>query len=395
MLPAYAITRWRRLLNQAVMLSAIAGFGVCNASPARSRADALFARGDFGGARIGYVRELARSPNDLQAILGLARVELYENQLDAAAESANKVLALDPDSAPAQRALEVIAQRRAILTSAMEVRVPRSGVKIPFLESEPLPLIEARIDGRTASLLLDTGAPDVILDPDFAREVGLTIAGGRERQFAGGRTAVVRQATVHSVVLGPITLHDLKVGILPTRGMHLYRSRVVDGIVGTVFLSRFLSTIDYPNHRLVVRPRAAKVSGGEPSTVVPMWLVGDHYIFVTGSVNDLDHQLLLVDSGGTGSGFSPLASTVVAARIPLTSPPEHGIGGGGAIRVIPVMVNRLCIGDACQQRVRGLYQPDGRPLRFPFRPAGTVTHLYLQHYRVTFDFARMKLVLEP
>jgi hypothetical protein len=269
-----------------VVLSLVAVLiaGVSTAAAAPSPADTLFAGGDFAAARIAYVQEVARTPNDIQAILGLARVDLYENQLDAAAESANRVLALDSGSGPAKRILETVAQRRAVLASTIGIELPPAGVTIPFLESEPLPLIQFRIDGHTANLFLDTGAPDVVLDPDFARELGLAIVGGREGVFGGGRTAQVREATVHRIELGPIVLHDLKVGILPTRGMRLYKNRVADGVVGIVFLSRFLSTIDYANHRLLFQPRLTDTSITDGSAVVPMWLVGDHFARLACSV---------------------------------------------------------------------------------------------------------------
>lgn len=368
--------------------------GVSCASPAPSAADTLFARGDFAAARAAYAHALGRNPGDIQAMLGLARLDCYANQLDAAAESARKILALDPRSGPARRLTAIIAQRRAVLASAAAIQLPPGGITVPFLESEPLPLIRARIDGRTADLLVDTGAPDVTLDTEFARQLGLAIVRAGEGVFAGGRTARVRKATVHSIEVGPVVLHDLKVDILPSRGLRLFKGRLVDGIVGTLFLSRFLATIDYPDHRLVLQPRLAKISAGDAATVVPMYLIGDHFVFVTGSIDGLDGQLFLVDSGGAGAGFIPAASTITAAHIPLTSPSRRGIGGGGEVTLIPIVVDRLCVGSACRRRVPGTYTPGGSQLRiFPFRVAGIVTHLYLEHYRVTFDFAHMRLVL--
>jgi hypothetical protein len=43
-----------------------------------------------------------------------------------------------------------------------------------------------------------------------------------------------------------------------------------------------------------------------------------------------------------------------------------------------------------------MYSPGGSPLQmFPFAVAGTVSHTYLKHYAVTFDFSAMQLILSP
>ncbi len=270
--------------------------------------------------------------------------------------------------------------------------MPRSGVIIPLLEVDPLPLMQLNIDGRPGNFLLDTGGPDVVLDPAFAKELGLKIATGRRGIFAGGRTAQVGKAVVPELRFGGLSLHQLPVGILPSRQLPFFKGRTIDGVIGTVFLSRFLATIDYPHRRLILRPRnTAKPSG----VTEPMWLVGDHFIFADGSVNGVSNQLFLVDSGLAGGGFVPENRTIAAAHI-RTFPrqAQTGIGGGGAVRFIPVIADKLCLSTACQENISGMYTPSGSPVKiFPFAVAGTVSHTYLKHYAVTFDFSAMRIVL--
>jgi hypothetical protein len=356
-------------------------------SPAPSAADTLFANGDFVRAKAAYADDLARDPKDGDALLGLARIELYENHLDAAAKYAN--------AAGASRLLDTIAEREALAASATALDIPSDGVVIPFLESEPLPALQFRINGRLATFVLDTGAPDFTLDPDFAKELGLTITGGKTGVFLGGNSAQVREAVVPRIEAASITLHDVKVSILPSRGMRLYKDRVVDGVVGTAFLSRFLATIDYPHHRLVLQPRGAKLPGNARATTMPMWFVGDHFVFVTGSVNGLQGQLFNVDSGMTDGGFMPTAATVAAAHVK-TQPDKvfQGMGGGGAATLVPVIADEICLASACQYNVNGAYSPAGSPLSiFPFKVAGSVSKTFLDNYAVTFDFAAMQLIL--
>ena len=82
--------------------------------------------------------------------------------------------------------------------------------------------ISVDIDGKPATLVLDTGAPDITLDSDFSKALGLTIAGDSEGTFLGGRTARVRHAVVHSIDVGPISLKNVTASILPSHGFRLF-----------------------------------------------------------------------------------------------------------------------------------------------------------------------------
>ncbi len=355
----------------------------------------LFSRGDFTAAKAAFADTASRNPSDLAALLGLARIELYENDVDAAIKDANAALARDPANATAKRVLETAQDRKVVAASAASLGVPREGVAVPFVEAEPLPAVQLVVDGKRGTFVVDTGAPDLTLDPEYATSLGLSIVGGRKGTFAGGRTAEVKETLVPSVTIGPVTIANVKATVLPSRGFKLYSDRAVDGVIGTVFLSRFLATIDYPHKRLVLRPRSTDVTPDAATTSVTMWLVGDHFIFARGRVNGLTGQLFSIDSGGAGAGFMPVASTIAAAHI-RTFPDKaaQGVGGGGVVMIVPTMSDEVCVGDACQRGVPGGYTPSGSPLSiFPFAVAGTVSHEFLERYAVTFDFVRMRMLL--
>jgi hypothetical protein len=128
---------------------------------------------------------------------------------------------------------------------------------------------------------------------------------------------------------------------------------------------------------------------------MPIWLVGDHFIFARGSVNGLVNQLFLIDSGMAGGGFGPEERTIASAHVK-TYPEQAqtGVGGGGSVQAVPVIADSLCLSTACQSEVHGMYTPGGSPLQmFPFTVAGAVSHTYLEHYAVTLDFLSMQLIL--
>ena len=268
--------------------------------------DDAFTRGDFAAAGRAYRAAAATDPKDAAAYAGIARVELYANHLRAAQTAARSALALDPANAAALRVAQVAAQRSALLGQSAHLNVPAKGVSLPFLATDPLPLMQITIDGHKANVMLDTGAPDITIDPDFARENGIAVHDtGKVGTFAGARQAPMVQAQLRTVSAGGILLHSLTATVLPSRMLDFFPGRKVDAVMGTAFLSRFLATIDYPHGRLLLAPRFSHPHVAASAAVIPMWFVGDHFVIARGTLNADANVPMLIDSGLAGGGFSP------------------------------------------------------------------------------------------
>jgi hypothetical protein len=183
---------------------------------------------------------LATAPNDPAANLDLATIALYHNDLDAAARHLARATATPTDD-------------------------PRA----------------------------------TTLDPDFAAEVGVTLSAAGSGVFAGGRQAALQRGTAATVQVGGVTMHDVNVMGLPTRQVPFFGERKPDGVIGTRFFTDFLTTLDYVNGALILRPRtdsAAFEREAGPSSVPMLW-VGDHFLFVRGRINDGLEGWLSVDTG--------------------------------------------------------------------------------------------------
>lgn len=360
--------------------------------------DDSFKSGDFTGAATAYRARLAANPNDAAAQLGVARIELYSNHLDAAERAARAAIALDPNDAAAQRVIMGVTQRRAVLAESAHLNVPAAGVRIPFIAIDPLPLMQITINGRPANVLLDTGGPDITVDPDFAREAGIaTRATGQMGTFAGNRQAAMVTTQIKSVVAGGVTVSNLRADVMPSHGLDFFPGRKVDAVMGTTFLSRFLATIDYPHNQLILQPRSSHVSAPSNATTMPFWFVGDHFLFARGTLNADENVIMLIDSGMAGGGFGPNNDVIQSAHVK-TFPDRatQGIGGGGPVTIVPAVADRLCLGTLCQNAVEGSYSPSGSPLQiFPFHVEATVSHTFLKRYAVSLDFDRMQLTFAP
>ena len=130
------------------------------------------------------------------------------------------------------------------------------------------------------------------------------------------------------------------------------------------------------------------------ANIVPMWLVGDHFIFARAKINQVE-GLFSIDTGLAGGGLVATKATVDAAGLMLDqSNTGTGQGGGGAVQFVPFHASAT-LGTLTGADVPGVFMPDGDPYGlFRFKVASALSHEFFRHSRVTFDFDAMKLVTE-
>ena len=215
-----------------------------------------------------------------------------------------------------------------------EIQPGFGGVRIPFAKTDPLPVIELSVNGsEPGRFIIDTGGGELILDRAFARTVGTEAYGTERSVFGGGRKATLEHAGVESVKLGEARLANVPVSLLDLEGIgpQLGEPRL-DGILGTVALYHFLSTIDYVNGELVLQPRGTEARG----VAVPFWLAEDHFVVAWGTINGGRPMLFFVDTGLAGAGFTGPKSTVREAGVVLQpAGAVDGLGAGGAFSAVP------------------------------------------------------------
>jgi hypothetical protein len=151
-----------------------------------------------------------------------------------------------------------------------------------------------------------------------------------------------------------------------------FGGRRVDGVIGTVLLYHFLSTIDYPGGALVLRRRTlenlrAFEQAPHTSYVMPFWMAGDHYIVAWGKINQCEPMLFFLDTG---------------------------LVGGGWVREIPFPIQTLSLGEITQHDTHGIYMGPF-PLEYAcgFRIGGLISHEFFRPWALTFDFTSMRCFL--
>ena len=275
---------------------------------------------------------------------------------------------------------------------------------LKFVKSEPLPVVTVRVNGSTdVTFFIDTGGGELLLDTDFAKELGVKSFGAVQGTFSGGEHAKVLNGKVDSVTLGDWTLYNVPVAMLPLRQLSAsFGVQHLDGCIGTNVLYHFLSTIDYPHEQLVLRKKTAKnvkdfdKSTAGKSVAASMWLASDHFMVAWGQINNTPPALLFIDTGLAGAGVKLGGIMLKAADIKLQEDKAYaGAGGGGDLKIVPYVVPQVSLGDVKEQNVAGLYDgPFPWENSYGFYLAGMVGHDFFKPYAVTLDFEHMRIVMQ-
>src|ERR1051325_5379115 len=189
----------------------------------KDSADQLFQSGKFAEAGKLYSKIVAQNSKDHSAILHLGRIALLSNRLDEAQKWLQKTISLQPDDSDAKVMLAEVFYRRDDFQKAAaslngvdvssheliisqyptlnvaklesfkgqtpyEVQGNGTSTHVKFVKNDPLPVLNVRVNGgEEVTFFIDTGGSEVVLDTDFAKELGAPQFGAVQGTFSGGQ----------------------------------------------------------------------------------------------------------------------------------------------------------------------------------------------------------------
>ncbi|MEO3805108.1 aspartyl protease family protein [Nonomuraea sp. B1E8] len=410
-------TRRSFLKGAALAGATVAGLPVAGSAAAAARggldrADELFEQGDFPAADRLYRKALVRDPGHTHALAQHAYVLMLAGRLKEARRQLVRVLKAEPSHALSLRnlactlwRLDAFEELASVLPEVKDggpsatvgqlksfagrepyrIEGPRSS-RVRFLTDTPLPMVEVSLNGGDPVVFfIDTGAMCAV-NEDYAEQARVPTYG-----WTMGRTVYGDFKAYHGradlLALGDMKIRDVPVHTLPADGptasMRAPDGRYAKGVIGTSVLSHFLASIDYPGQALVLRKKGTAMHG---AVSTPLWFAGDHFLLGHGTVNGTGPMVFLVDTGGAGTGFTAPDATYTQAGI--TVPPGEGPH--------EVTVDRLTLGRAARRDVPGRAGVFPQMLEdaFGFGIGGLITHRFFQAYTLTFDFDRMRILLD-
>ena len=389
--------------------------------------DELFRQGWFLEADRGYRRLLVRDPNNAHALARRGYIALLSNQFEAAETFLTRAIALAAGDTFSKRQLANTFVRQDQLAQAVPLLEGFSdGTKerawavtyarisgtpndvhgedrttVPFPALEPLPHFELSVNGTAPQrFIFDSGCAALVLINETAQRLGLRGL-ARSHTFGAGQQLTSTHGVADVVRIGEVELHNVPV-TWPDQIMlpELPDGTLPAGFVGNDIFSRFLTTLDYADRRLVLRRKTntelqrfraeAARAGAE---VLPLWLA-DHLACTLGSLNDYGPRVVLLDSGTMGLGFISIEGFARAADIELGD-----LGQDGLYHVI---ADQISLGDAVGRDMPGLVRPDSclpfgpcplPPDLLPFEVTGAFGHEFNKPFALTFDYVDMNLYI--
>jgi predicted aspartyl protease len=392
-------------------------------------ADINFKNGNFADAEKIYLEAVKGCPENHQVLTRLGYLALIYNKLDDAQKWLTAALELKPKHKTAKSLLAEVYYRRDNFHNAAKL-LRDTGRKamankldsfkngypyrlegkndvttLKFVMTDPLPVVQVRVNSsKIVNFFIDTGGGEVFLDSKFAQEIGATLFGSETAPFAGGK-ASIQHGKVNSLELGDFTVNNLPINIMNIRRFSepVFGGTRVDGVIGTVLLYHFISTLDYPNGQLVLRRKTEQnlslieqEATQQKAVIVPFWMADDHFMVTWGTINNSPPIMFFVDTGFAGNGFMPTKSTLKKANIKLSKEKTEGPGGGGKVQANPFMANELALGIVKEQNIPSAYLHGMSFLEtaFGFHIGGLISHAFFKHYALTMDFSNMRYYLK-
>lgn len=293
----------------------------------------------------------------------------------------------------------------ALVAATAAAAAPRDAAReCPFEITSNKPFVQVRVGGSGPQwFILDSGCSGgSVIERSCAVRLKLQTVNGDTRHMGAGSGVDVRLATTRDVTLHVAgdTLGAPAFRVLSLAHVAPFEGRRIDGLLGEDFLRRHVVVIDYATRRLrILDPAGYAPPAG--AIAVPL---------------SLETGLAVANGSITAPGGEPIpcrliVDTGVRTTVVLFHPfsLEHGllgaggraftatVGGGlgGESRGDVARLERLELGAFAFQRPTAVYSRDTTGVFASGAFDGIVGGGLLRRCRVTFDYPRDRLLLEP
>jgi predicted aspartyl protease/Flp pilus assembly protein TadD len=432
---------------------------VISAEPLSARAHALLgsvilAAGDFPESVEEFRTALSLNENEAMAIAGLAMVDFYENRLDAAVRGLRRATLLAPDepdyvfdlgqaAARTEKYREAADSYERFLIIAPKTDADRRArirglidflrylgkqnslydltganrTVINFESTDNRPVLLVRVNGEKNPLrfVLDTGSGMSVVSEETAKRLGLhpVARGGMARAVGGGGRFEIVYGFLSSLEVGEVRIDHVPVYI-----RHFYDGKTpVDGYLGLSVISKFVASLDYGEHVFLLTRRhqgdpadlwttasptpavaAATPNANIAAMEIPIRTTSSGFLSGEVHLEGVDKaQNFIIDTGASISVVSDKLAAIDELSTYAEVERTRVYGAAGITDdVKTLLLPRVVLGASVQEKIHAAVL-DLEPVNETagFRQGGILGGNFLKHFRVTFDFQRGVIRLEP
>jgi predicted aspartyl protease/thioredoxin-like negative regulator of GroEL len=434
---SYALFKMRRLADAYDHAARVIAIDPLSARAHSLLGAAVLASGDFRLSIEEFRTALSLKEDEALAVAGLAMVDFYENRLTASLEGLRRAVFLnsnEPDfvfslaqaAARAERYKEaadayerflVIApstddDRRARIRGLIDflrylgnqnrlyATSGASQTSVQFDMPNNRPLIKVRINGRKEPLrfVLDTGSGITVISDETAKHLGIKpVARGGMARAVGGKFEIV-YGFLQSMEIGEARIENIPVYI-----RRFYNDDVpVDGYIGLAVVTKYLTTVDYGSRTFTLKRQRAGSDPGpvptQPSIEIPIRTTSSGFLSGEVQVEGVTKPFnFIIDTGASISVVSEKTMELDEMHN-FKHPARMRVYGAAGITdgVQTLILPRVLLGTHARENV-DVAVLDLGPVNETtgFIQSGIIGGNFLRHFRVTFDFRKSVLLLEP
>ncbi len=440
---SYALLKMRQLGGAFEEAATVVATDPLSARAHALAGSALLASGDFPHAVEAYRTALSLKDDEALAVAGLALIDYYENRLASSLWGLRRAVFLDsrePDyifslaqaAARAERykeaadAYERFLQiaprsdddRRARIRGLIDFLRYLGNIKslydlsgapsttVAFEMPNNRPILKVRVNGRREPLrfVLDTGSGMSVISDETARLLGVTaVARGGMARAVGGKFEIV-YGFLRSMEIG-----DAKIESVPVYIRRFYNDEVqVDGYIGLAVVNRYNVTVDYGARTFSLqRANSGAATAAADSAQRPASLAGIEIPFRSTSSGFLSGEVqvegvsrpfnFIIDTGASISVVSEKMMELDEMH-DFKRPMRMKIYGAAGVAegVQTLVLPRVLLGAQAREKL-DVAVLDLEPVNETtgFIQSGIIGGNFLRHFRVTFDFRKNVILLEP
>jgi len=276
--------------------------------------------------------------------------------------------------------------------------------EVPFqLGTDRRPYVRVKLNGRDATFVIDTGSGFTVISKEAAKRFGVSdiARGGKSQGIGGSGKFQIVYGLIKSIQIGEARVRMVPCFIRPFHGpKDRPADERADGFMGLSILSHFLTELDYKALRMRLdRTDGRSLPVGSPgATLVPFRTTQNGLISVETEIDDNQNVNAIVDSGAS----STVISVAAVERLKLHSQIIKGqtasvIGAAGVTDNVQMLFIRKCrVADQFQSNLRALVLDFGAINETSgFEQSGILGGDFLRHFKLTIDFTRAQLALQP
>jgi predicted aspartyl protease len=266
------------------------------------------------------------------------------------------------------------------------------------------PYLTLQINGRPARFVIDTGSYSTVVSEKAAKRLGISevARGGRSEGFGGNGKFPIIYGLIKTVQIGEAKVQSVPCFIRPFHAPEDHpEEEKEDGLIGLAVLSSFLTELDYGAGKLKIDRSSDVVAPLQlpPDVrVIPFRTTQNGLISVETEIDGGNKINAILDS----AAGSLVVSSAAVKRFNLAEQKIKGqtirvIGAAGVADNVELLFVKNCrVADLQQENLRALIldfsvinETSG------FEQSGILGGDFLRNYKVTIDFARAQIRLQP